>query len=205
MGSDTLRPPRAYPLKLTQASLRQAQGTDDPAPVSLHASFLHIPLLHQPCNKAAIIVIIPRQLPHQRHRHLSTQAHKLHQLHCHTSILQLHLYILLTNSRSDSTPNRLTAANTKRCLPGCPAFTPATLNCHAPFYQAACLRYLPIIKILTNSIPPPTVFSSGSPCAPTDWLFHTTPKICKGFSTEIGMYFLAYSYIFSVVLFQHSG
>ena len=29
MGSDTLCPPRAYPLKLTQASLRQAQGTDE--------------------------------------------------------------------------------------------------------------------------------------------------------------------------------
>ena len=112
MGSDTLRPTRAYPLKLTQASLRQTQGADDPAPVSLHAPFLQIPLLHQLCNQAAIIVIVPRQLPHQRHRHLSTQAHKLHQLHCHTSILQLHLNILHTYSQS-SAPNRLTAANTK--------------------------------------------------------------------------------------------
>ena len=136
MGSDTLRLTRAYPLKLTQAGLCQAQGADDPTPVSLHAPFLQVSLLHQPCNQAAIIVIVPRQLPHQRHRHLSTQAHKLHQLHCHTSILQLHLNILHTHSHS-STSNRLTAANMKHYSQGCRHFMPATLTCPAPFHQAA--------------------------------------------------------------------
>ena len=81
---------------------------------------------------------------------------------------------------------------------------PATLNCHAPFYQAACLRYLPIIKILTNSIPPRPFFLQEV-LAPNGLAIPQHKEICKGFSTEIGMYFFGYSYIFSVVLFQHSG